>query len=77
MKQTDSPLKWGDVNLYTNEFTDVAQVTAFDTGLYGLQLSSTNIQSPEFTLEGAAPKCWKKEDSGIVLYNFQTSFFTI
>ncbi|SKB74531.1 hypothetical protein SAMN06296386_104330 [Lachnospiraceae bacterium] len=68
VKETDSSLMWDDVNLYKNEFSDVAQTTAFESGLYGLQLSSTDIMSPEFTSEGTCPKCWKRENNEIFLY---------
>ncbi len=68
VKPESSNLKWEDVNLYQNEFTDVAQNTAFESGLYGLKLSSTDLRSPEFTSEGTAPKCWVKENDGIYLY---------
>lgn len=65
VKPEGSLLNWEDVNLYNNEFTDVASRTAFDTGLFGLQLSST---SPEFTAEGSFPKFWKRENNRIFLY---------
>lgn len=65
VKSVESELTWEKVNLYQNQFTDVAQKTAFEAGLFGLQLSST---SPEFTSEGSAPKCWKNEDGHIYLY---------
>lgn len=65
VKSEGSPLNWEDINLYNNEFTDVASRTAFDTGLFGLQLSST---SPEFTAEGSFPKFWKRENNRIFLY---------
>jgi hypothetical protein len=71
VKDIASDLEWDKVNLYKNEFSDVAQHTAFDTGLYGLQLSSTNVNtivSPEFTSEGTCPKCWKVENGHIYLY---------
>ena len=68
VKAKGSNHDWDSVNLYTNPFTDIAQKTAFETGLYGLQLSSTEIISPEFTSDGTCPKCWKKEENGIFLY---------
>ena len=73
MKEADSNLNWEDVNLYHNQFSDVAQKTAFETGLFGLQLSSTDIISPEFTSEGTAPKCWKNENGKIYLYKASLS----
>ena len=65
VKPESSPLHWDDVSLYSNQFDDVAATTAFETGLHGLQLSST---SPEFTSEGTYPKCWRREPGGIELY---------
>lgn len=65
VKQVGSSLNWSDVSLYTNDFDDVAAHTAFENGLYGLQLSST---SPEFTAEGSFPKFWKRERDEIYLY---------
>lgn len=62
VKPADSELSWDRVSLYTNEFTDVACKTAFESGLAGLQLSST---SPEFTMDGSFPKCWIRDDEGI------------
>ena len=72
VREKDSELDWETVNLYHNQFTDVAQRTAFESGLFGLQLSSTDI-SPEFTSEGTAPKCWKKEGENISLYKANLS----
>lgn len=65
VKSEDSKLTWETVNLYTNEFTDVVSVTAFETGLRGLRLSTT---SPEFTSEGSFEKCWIREQDGVYLY---------
>ena len=73
VKPSDSSLRWNDVSLYKNEFSDIAQRTAFETGLCGLHLSSTNLTSPEFTMEGAAPKCWMRESNDILLYKAKFS----
>lgn len=62
VKPQDSELTWAKVNLYHNEFTDVSCQTAFETGLFGLQLSTT---TPEFTTEGTFPKCWIRDREGI------------
>ena len=72
VKPEDSTLTWEQVNLYNNEFTDVVSVTAFETGLHGLKLSTT---SPEFTSEGSFEKCWTKEEDGIYLYKKGSSGF--
>ncbi len=73
VKETNSNLSWDNINLYYNQFSDVAQQTAFESGLFGLQLSSTDIISPEFTSEGTAPKCWKNENGIINLYKASLS----
>lgn len=65
VKPEGSSLEWDRVNLYNNPFMDVAAKTAFETGLYGLQFSST---SPEFTAEGSFAKFWKQEDGSVYLY---------
>ena len=62
IKPQESELIWEKVNLYNNEFTDIACTTAFETGLFGLQLSTT---TPEFTTDGTFPKCWIKDENGI------------
>lgn len=64
VREYDSDLSWDKINLYNNEFSDVACKTAFETGLYGLQLSTT---SPEFTSDGTFPKCWIKENGEIFI----------
>lgn len=64
VKPADSPLEWRSVSLYTNPFSDIVSETAFETGLGGLQLSTT---SPEFTSEGSFDKCWFCEDEQIYL----------
>lgn len=65
VKPVESVLTWENVNLYANAFNDVAAHTAFESGLYGLQLSST---SPEFTSDGSFPKCWVRQGTTINLY---------
>lgn len=65
VKPEGSSLEWEQINLYNNPFQDVAAQTAFDTGLYGLQFSST---SPEFTAEGSFAKFWKQEGGSVYLY---------
>lgn len=72
VKKAESDLTWEQVSLYQNEFTDVVSVTAFETGLHGLKLSTT---SPEFTSEGSFEKCWTRESDGIYLYKKGSSGF--
>lgn len=64
VKPADSSLEWNKVNLYTNDFSDVVEYTAFERGLQGLKLEST---SPEFTSEGSFAKCWKRRNGTIQL----------
>ena len=72
-KSVDSDLLWNNVNLYKNQFNDVAQKIVFGKDLHELKLSSTNYTSPEFTSEGSAPKFWKREDDELFLYKSQLS----
>lgn len=73
VKPETSALGWADVSLYSNPFDDVAARTAFETGLHGLELSST---SPEFTSEGTYPKCWRRGPDGIMLYKTGSEGFS-
>lgn len=73
VKAETSDLHWADVSLYSVDFTDVAARTAFETGLHGLELSST---SPEFTSEGSYPKCWRRERDTIILYKTGSEGFS-
>ena len=60
-----SPLEWKDVNLFSNDFSEVMTHLAFDgTGLYGERIRTT---SPELTTDGAYDKCWVRRDGDIVL----------
>lgn len=65
VKDVSSDLSWSEVNYYNNKFSDVAEKTAFDVGLMGLQFSPT---SPEVTAEGTFPKCWRRVNGDIYLY---------
>lgn len=64
--------KWGQVNLFENEFDDVIARTAFDGGLKGLKFSTTS-PSAEFATDGALPKCWVRENGSIFLKKGGTS----
>lgn len=64
VKSTDSPLKWRDVSLYTNEFDETIAKIAFEGGLYGKQFTTT---SPEFGTSGAFAKCWVRKNDDIFL----------
>ena len=62
----DSPLKWGTCNLYENDFSSVVAEMAF-TGS-GRHQEVAGVRSPEFTTDGALPKCWRRVNGKIVLY---------
>ncbi|MCF0229106.1 MAG: HipA domain-containing protein [Parasporobacterium sp.] len=68
VKEADSSLTWKSVSLYTNDFSDVMEKTAFGNGLNGIEISSTDLTSPEFVSPGSFAKCWKREKDGIYLY---------
>lgn len=61
----DSPLRWAEVSLYRNPFSEMIGRTAFEGTLSDVDMSST---SPEFGTSGAYAKCWKREGDEILLY---------
>ncbi|MCF0128613.1 MAG: HipA domain-containing protein [Pseudobutyrivibrio sp.] len=73
VKTVDSNLCWSEVSLYTNDFSDVMEKTAFGNGLNGIEISTTDLTSPEFVSPGSFAKCWKREEDGIYLYKAQGS----
>lgn len=64
VQKEDELLKWGNINLYGNNFSDIVSKIAFNTGLYGMNFSSTH---PELTTDGFLPKCWIREKGSIYL----------
>ena len=65
VRSADSPLTWGQVNLFENDFSEVMTHLAFDgTGLYGKKIRTT---SPELTTDGAYDKCWIRRDGRTLL----------
>lgn len=60
-KRCDSGVTWGEVSLYRNKFNEVISNYAFTgTGLHGMRVETP---SPEFSTDGALPKCWIKTDA--------------
>ena len=58
-------VSWENINMYDNEFSDVVAHYAFSgVGLMGAHLQAT---SPEYTTDGALPKCWIRDPDGTVL----------
>ena len=65
VKEYDSDIKWEDVNLFENDFSEVMTHLAFDgTGLYGMHIKTL---SPELTTDGTYDKCWIKRNGDITL----------
>lgn len=65
-KPSDAPdiLNWSKLNLYTNEFNEMIAHFAFcGQGLAGMNMKTT---SPEFGTNGMLPKCWHREEDGII-----------
>ncbi len=59
------------LNLYENRFSVVLASVAF-TG-YGSSVRSSFASSPEFTTNGALPKCWRRVGGKVWLYKGATS----
>ena len=53
-------------NLYENKFSSILALIAL-TG-YGSSVRSSLVSSPEFTTNGALPKCWRRINGKIYLY---------
>lgn len=67
IKYEDTPnLKWKDVNLYDNKFSEAIASIAF-TGDSPVTITGT-LATPELTNQGVYTKCWVREDDGIYLY---------
>lgn len=74
--KNEEKLKWSDVNLYQNNFSDIVSYLAFNV----INSSNLNfdkrITSPEFTTNGMLKKCWKKDEDGkIYLLKGQTEMW--
>lgn len=68
-----SDLKWEEVNLYKNPFSERLQMASFGLGYEG---NSPYKISPEFTTNGMLKKCWIRENDKIFLLksNSETGF---
>lgn len=60
-----------DYNLYENRFSQILAHIAF-TG-YGSSIRTSLASCPEFTTNGALPKCWRRIDGKIKLYKGGTA----
>ena len=61
-------------NLYENNFSNILALIAF-TG-YGPSLRSSLFSSPEFTTNGALPKCWRRINGKVYLYKCGVTGFS-
>ena len=58
--------RFDNYNLYENRFSQILAHIAF-TG-YGSSIRTSLASCPEFTTNGALPKCWRRVDGKIKLY---------
>lgn len=58
-------INWEQINPYKNRFSRIISEVAINGTYYGGNLRSP---SPEYTLDGSADKCWKRENGQIYLY---------
>lgn len=70
LPEDQSDLRWKDYNLYQNEFSETLARVAF-TG-YDVKVAGI-ASSPEFTTDGALPKCWRRVNGEVFLYKGGTS----
>lgn len=67
---------WRAVNLYENPFSKSIAVLAFTgCGRQGSPTRTVPETSPEFSTNGMLAKCWRRTDSGIVLYKSGSEHF--
>jgi len=69
--QTGSADTFAKTNLYDNRFSQILAHIVF-TG-YGSRVKSTFVSSPEFTTNGALPKCWRRNSGVISLWKGGTT----
>lgn len=68
---------WSDVSLYRNSFDDTLSRVAFTDTLSSNPAPKTGIAIPELGVDGVLPKCWVREDDGLIqLYKAGTSCFS-
>lgn len=67
----DDGLRYEDFNLFDNEINEELSLAVFN----GTKAKVNNtVLSPEFTTNGAIPKCWIKKDDGYYLYKSSTGY---
>lgn len=65
VRELGSNKTWDEVSPYKNRFSRIVSEIALNCNYRGGNLRSP---SPEYTLDGSADKCWKREDGIIYLY---------
>lgn len=67
----DDGLRYEDFNLFDNDISKELSLSVFN----GTKTKINNtVLSPEFTTNGAIPKCWIKKDDGYYLYKSSTAY---
>lgn len=67
----DDGLRYEDFNLFDNNISKELSLSIFN----GTKTKINNtVLSPEFTTNGAIPKCWIKKDDGYYLYKSSTGY---
>ena len=66
----DDGLRYEDFNLFDNEINKELALSVFN----GTKSNVNKVLSPEFTTNGAIPKCWIKKDDGYYLYKSSTAY---
>lgn len=67
----DDKLRYEDFNLFDNDISKELSLSVFN----GTKTKINNtVLSPEFTTNGAIPKCWIKKDDGYYLYKSSTAY---
>lgn len=67
----DDGLRYEDFNLFDNEINEELSLAIFN----GAKVKVNNtVLSPEFTTNGAIPKCWIKKDDDYYLYKSSTAY---
>ena len=66
----DDGLRYEDFNLFDNEINKELALSVFN----GTKSNVNKVLSPEFTTNGAIPKCWIKKNEGYYLYKSSTAY---
>lgn len=70
LKEENSRITWNQVSPYKNSFNENISMYSFS----GNYISRDSIgSSPDFSLDGNFPKCWRRENNEIVLVKAGTS----